>query len=206
MYLAAAGVGSLVIIDGDKYELSNLNRQLLGWQKDIGKPKAIAAKEKLEALNPDIDIEAITSEITKGSVRGLLERANVVVDGTDNWAVRFIANGECVKQRIPFVHAGVRGFFGQVTTVVPLEGPCLRCIMPRPPPDVKRFPVVGATPGFFAMLEAMEALKVIVGIGSLLVGRILIFNGEDMSFDVLEVQRNPACPVCGHEIVVGAHH
>jgi len=78
--------------------------------------------------------------------------------------------------------------------------------MPRPPPDVKRFPVVGATPGFFAMLEAMEALKVIVGIGSLLVGRILIFNGEDMSFDVLEVQRNPACPVCGHEIVVGAHH
>jgi len=206
MYLAAAGVGDLVIIDRDKYELSNLNRQLLGWQKDIGRPKAIAAKEKLEALNPFITIEAITSEITKESVRGILEGANVVVDGTDNWAVRFIANEECVRQRIPFVHAGVQGFFGQVTTVVPFEGPCLRCIMPRPPPDVKRFPVVGVTPGFFAMLEAMEALKAIVGIGGPLVGRILIFNGEDMTFDVLEVKRNPTCPVCGHEAVEGGRH
>jgi len=203
MYLTAAGVGNLVIIDRDKYELSNLNRQLLGWQRDIGRPKAIAAKEKLEAINPYIEIEAIASEITKESVRGLLDGASVVVDGTDNWTVRFIANEECVGQRIPFVHAGVQGFFGQVTTVVPMEGPCLRCIIPRPPPDVKRFPVVGVTPGFFAMLEGMEVLKSIVGIGGLLVGRILIFNGEDMTFDVLEVQRNPTCPVCGHDAVEG---
>lgn len=206
MYLTAAGVGNLVIIDRDKYELSNLNRQLLGWQKDVGQPKAMAAKEKLEALNSDINIEAITTEITEESVQGLLEGANVVVDGTDNWAVRFIANEECVRQRITFVHAGVQGFFGQVTTIIPMEGPCLRCIIPKPPPDVKRFPVVGVTPGFFAMLEAMEVLKAIVGLGSLLVGKVLIFNGEDMTFDILEVQRNPNCPVCGHDVAEGARH
>jgi len=206
MYLTAAGVGNLVIIDRDKYELSNLNRQLLGWQKDVGQPKAMAAKEKLEALNSDINIEAVTKEITEESVQGLLKGANVVVDGTDNWAVRFIANEECVRQRIPFVHAGVQGFFGQVTTIIPMEGPCLRCIIPKPPPDVKRFPVVGVTPGFFAMLEAMEVLKAIVGLGSLLVGKVLIFNGEDMTFDILEVQRNPNCPVCGHDVAEGARH
>jgi len=204
MYLAAAGVGNLVIIDRDRYELSNLNRQLLGWEKDIGQPKAMAAKEKLGALNSDIEIEAVTTEITRGSVQGLLEGANLVVDGTDNWAVRFIANEECVRRRIPFVHAGVQGLFGQVTTVMPFEGPCLRCIIPQPPPDVKRFPVVGVTPGLFAMLEAMEALKVIVGLGTTLVGKVLIFNGEDMTFDTLEVQRNPACPVCGHDVGEGA--
>lgn len=206
MYLAAAGVGHLVIIDRDKYELSNLNRQLLGWQKDVGRPKAIAAKEKLEALNPEIEVEAITSEITKESVRDLLRGSNVVVDGTDNWPVRFIANEECVRRGIPLVHAGVQGFFGQVTTIIPRNGPCLRCIIPQSPPDVKRFPVVGVTPGLFAMLEAMEVLKIITGIGTLLVGKVLIFNGEDMTFDLLEVRRNLTCPICGDDVSEGIRH
>jgi len=206
MYLAAAGVGNLVIVDRDRYELSNLNRQLLGWQKDVGRPKAVAAKEKLEALNPEVEVEAIISEITEESVRDLLDRSDVVVDGTDNWSVRFVANAECVRRGIPLVHAGVQGFFGQVTTIIPRKGPCLRCIMPQSPPDVKRFPIVGVTPGLFAMLESMEALKIILGIGSLLTGKILIFNGEEMAFDLLEVRRNPKCPVCGNGAAGDAPH
>lgn len=202
MYLAAAGVGRLKIIDKDRYELSNLNRQLLGWQKDIGRLKAEAAKEKLEALNPDIEVEAVTLEITEGNAHEILRGSSVVVDGTDNWSIRFIVNGECVRLGTPFIHAGVRGLMGQITTVLPRVGPCLRCILPQPPPDVKRFPVVGATPGLFAMLEAMEVLKMIVGIGVPLVGKILVFNGEEMAFDMLEVQRNKMCPICGDSVPI----
>ncbi len=197
MYLAAAGVGHLKVVDKDRYELSNLNRQLLGWQKDIGRPKAEAAREKLEAINPEICVEALAVEVTKENILDVLGGADLAVDGTDNWSLRFIINEGCVKLQIPFIHAGVQGFFGQVTTIMPGLGPCLACIMPRPPPDVDRFPVVGVTPGLFAMLEVMEALKTIVGIGPSLVGKILIFNGEDISFDLLEVSKDPKCKVCG---------
>ncbi|MGQ9515206.1 MAG: HesA/MoeB/ThiF family protein [Thermoproteota archaeon] len=197
MYLAAAGVGHLLVVDKDRYELSNLNRQLLGWQKDIGRLKVDAAKEKLEAINPEIKVEALATEVKKENVLDLLDGADLAIDGADNWSVRFIVNEACVRLRIPFIHAGVQGFSGQVTTIVPGLGPCLACIMPRHPPDIERFPVVGATPGLFAMLEAMEALKMIVGIGFPLIGKILIFNGEDVAFDLLEVHRDPRCPICG---------
>lgn len=195
-YLAAAGVGRLVLIDRDIFELSNLNRQILGWDADIGQPKAEVARRKLSALNPDIQVEARILTITPDNVDTHIEGCNVVVDAMDNWATRFTINDACVAQRIPYVHAGIYGFNGQAMTVVPGEGPCLRCIIPVQPPELKRFPVIGATPGLFAMVEAIETLKLIVGLGEPLVGRLLIFNGEDMSSNVVEVRRNPRCPVC----------
>ena len=197
LYLAAAGVGRITIIDNDCYELSNLNRQVLGWQKDIGRPKVDAAREKLCALNPDINVEALKTEITAKNVRDLIRGSNVVVDAMDNWRTRFDLNSGCVEYQIPFVHAGIHGLSGQMTTIVPGEGPCLQCIIPRPPPEIRPFPVLGATPGFFAMLQVVEVIKLILGIGRPLVGRLLLFSGEDMSCNVVQVSRNPDCPVCG---------
>jgi adenylyltransferase/sulfurtransferase len=196
IYLAAAGVGRLVLIDRDVFELSNLNRQILGWDDDIGKPKAEVARRKLAELNPEIEVEARVLTITPDNVAAQIWGCDVVVDAMDNWATRFTINDACVARRIPYVHAGIYGFNGQAMTVVPGEGPCLRCIIPVQPPEMTNFPVIGATPGLFAMVEVMETLKLIVGLGEPLVGRLLIFNGEDMSTYVVEVRRNPQCPVC----------
>jgi len=196
LYLAAAGVGKLIIVDREKYELSNLNRQVLGWQRDIGKLKAEASKEKLKAFNPDIDVDAVVTDITEDNIRDLIRGSSVVIDAMDNWKTRFIINEGCVKEKIPLVHAGIYGLSGQATTISPGKGPCLRCIIPETPPEVKRFPVLGATPALFAMLQVMETVKLIVGIGEPLIGRLLLFNGEDMSFSAIEVYRNPDCSVC----------
>lgn len=196
IYLAAAGLGRILNIDNDQYELSNLNRQILGWQKDIGRPKVEAVREKLRALNPDIEVEAAATEITAENVCDLIRGSDVVVDAMDNWKTRFCLNSGCVECRIPLVHAGIHGLSGQITTIVPGEGPCLQCIIPKPPPEIRPFPVVGATPGLFAMLQTMEVFKLILGLGKPLVGRLLLFSGEDMSFNTVQVSRNPDCPIC----------
>jgi adenylyltransferase/sulfurtransferase len=196
LYLTAVGVGNLTIVDRDKYELSNLNRQILGWQKDIGRYKAEASKEKLKAFNPDIAVNALVTEITEDNVLKIIHDHNIVVDAMDNWETRFILNKACVNKGIPFIHAGIHGLTGQLITIVPGKGPCLRCIMPKTPQEIKNFPVLGATPGLFATLQVMEAVKIIVGIGEPLVGRMVFINGEHMSFTTFEVNRNPECSVC----------
>lgn len=198
LYLAAAGVGKIVLVDKDEFKLSDLNRQILCWQKDLGLSKAEVAKKKLEALNSEIEVEALVAEITEDSVRDLIADADIVVDGLDNWRTRFIVNSYCIAQRIPFIHAGVSGLHGQMSTILPGEGPCLRCIFPKDPPEVERFPVLGATPALLATLQVTEAVKMIAGIGEPLVGRILFFNGKEMSFETVETERNPECPICGH--------
>jgi adenylyltransferase/sulfurtransferase len=196
-YLAAAGVGKLVIVDKEKFELSNMNRQILGWHKDIGKFKAETAAKKLRELNPEINIEPFNSKITEDNVRQLVQDADVVVDAMDNWDTRFIINAACVEKRIPFVHAGIYGLYGQLTTIVPGKGPCLRCILPETPKETPTFPIVGATASFFASLQVVETLKLITGIGKLLIGKMLIFDAEDMSFAVVDIGRNPNCSICG---------
>lgn len=198
LYLAAAGVGKIVLVDKDEFKLSDLNRQILCWQNDLGLSKAEVAKKKLEALNSEIEVEALVAEITEDSVRDLIADADIVVDGLDNWRTRFIVNSYCIAQRIPFIHAGVSGLHGQMSTILPGEGPCLRCIFPKDPPEVERFPVLGATPALLATLQVTEAVKMIAGIGEPLVGRILFFNGKEMSFETVETERNPECPICGH--------
>jgi molybdopterin/thiamine biosynthesis adenylyltransferase len=198
LYLAAAGIGKIILIDKEKFKLSDSNRQIHCWQIDLGRFKAEVAKEKLEALNPEIEVETRIAEITEDSVSDVMEDVDVVIDGMDNWRTRFIVNEYCITQDIPFVHAGVSALHGQMITIVPGKGPCLRCIFPKDPPEVERVPVLGATPALFASLQVMEAIKLITGIGEPLVGRMLFLNGKEMVFEAIEMKRNVKCPICGH--------
>jgi len=197
IYLTAVGIGKIILIDKEKFELNNLNRQVLGWQNDIGKFKTNAAKEKLEELNSEIEIEAVVAEISKENARNVIGDVDVVVDGQDNWKTRFIINEYCVTNKIPFIHAGVSSLHGQMTTILPGKGPCLRCIFPKEPPEVEKIPVLGATPALLASLQVMETVKLVTKIGKPLVGRILFVNGEEMVFETVTVKRNVECPVCG---------
>lgn len=198
IYLAAAGVGNLVIIDKDKFELSNLNRQILGWQKDIGRLKVAAATEKLKALNPDVAITPLSIELSEDNVNEFIENSDVVLDALDNWKTRFVLNRGCIDNGIPLVHAGIFGLYGQIMTIIPGKGPCLRCLLPEIPKEISQFPVIGATPALFATLQVMETLKLIVGFGENLTGKMLLFDGERMNFSIINTERRPQCPVCSH--------
>lgn len=197
VYLTAVGIGKLIIVDKEKFELHNLNRQILGGHKDVGRFKAEVAEEKLEALNSEVEIEAIVVEIGRENVQDIIGDVDVVVDGQDNWEARFIINEYCVMHNIPFVHAGVSTLHGQMTTIMPHKGPCLRCIFLRDPPEAERIPMLGATPALFASLQVMETVKLVTGIGKPLIGRMLFINGDEMIFETVEVKRNVKCPVCG---------
>jgi adenylyltransferase/sulfurtransferase len=197
VYLVAAGVGHLTILDAQRVELSNLNRQVLHWHADVGRSKAESAAEKLSALNPDAKIDSRVERLTSKNIGRLLKNVDVVLDGMDNYPARYLINEACVRSRTPFVHGAVEGFIGQLSTILPGEGPCLKCIIPKEPLRKPVFPVLGATPGVIGCLEAMEAIKLITGVGEPLVGRMVIFNGNDMKFDEMVVKRNPECAVCG---------
>ncbi len=197
MLLAAAGVGRITIIDCDKVELSNLNRQLLHWDEDIGRMKVESALRKLQRLNPTVQFKAFEERITEENVFELLNGAQLVVDAMDNMATRFVLNKACIELGIPFVHGGIYGFMGQVTTVLPGQGPCLRCVFPKDIEGPRPFPVFGFTPVVVSSLEVAEAIKVLAGIGEPLIGRLLLINAETMEFTVVKVERNPLCPVCG---------
>lgn len=196
IYLAAVGLGKVVLIDKEKFKLSNLNRQILGWQKDIGKFKVEVAKEKLEALNQEIQVETVIADITKENIRNVIGNVDVVIDGQDNWKTRFTINEYCIAHRIPFVHAGVSGLHGQMTVILPGKGACLRCIFPKDPPEAENVPILGATPAFFASLQVIETVKLVTGIGRPLVGIMLFANSEDMEFETVKVKQNHECPVC----------
>ncbi|MGD8544888.1 MAG: HesA/MoeB/ThiF family protein, partial [Candidatus Bathyarchaeota archaeon] len=192
----SAGIGKIILIDSDKFKLNNLNRQVLGWQKDIGRLKAEVAKEKLDSLNPKVQVEAIVAKINEDNVNDIIGTVDIVVDGQDNWKTRFIINEYCITHSISFIHAGVSGFHGQMTTILPGQGPCLRCIFPKDPPEAEEIPVLGATPALFASLQVIETIKIVTGIGKPLVGRMLFADGREMEFETVEVKRNPKCPVC----------
>jgi len=197
LYLVAAGVGRVIVVDKGRYELSNLNRQILCWKSDLGRFKAEIVKEKLEALNPHVTVEAKVAEITKNNVSDIIGDADIVIDGMDNWKTRFIINDYCVIHEIPFIHAGVSALSGQITTIIPKKGPCLRCIFPRVPRETERVPILGATSSLLAALQVMEAIKLITGLGKPLVGKLLFINGEDMTFETLRIERDSNCPICG---------
>lgn len=198
LYLTAAGIGKLTIIDKDKFELSNLNRQILGWQRDLGSFKAKVVAEKLVALNPEIKVHPLVIEITEENIGELIQDADVVIDAMDNWKTRFIINTECVKRKIPFIHAGISGLYGQIMTIIPGKTPCLLCLLPETPKEVSNFPVLGVTPSIFASLQVMETIKLIVGFGETLTRKMLLFDLESMNFTIIPVERNPKCPICGH--------
>jgi len=196
LYLVAAGIGHVAVVDKEAVELSNLNRQVLHWSDDVGRPKGVSMMEKLRQLNPEVTVEALQKVVTTNNVRRLVKGFTVVVDGLDNWRTRFLLNKACVKERIPFVHAGAYSLYGQITTILPGKGPCLQCILPKSPPEEEKFPVLGTTAGTLGLLEALETIKIVTGLGEPLVGRVLHFDGETMSFQEIKVERRRGCPVC----------
>jgi len=196
LYLTSLGVGRIRIIDRDVVETSNLNRQILHWDKDINKPKVESAYEKLREINKDVEIEKFSVEINEKNVMELLEGSDAVVDAMDNFPTRFLLNEAAVKLGIPFFHGSIYGFEGRVMTIIPGRSACLRCLFSESPPK-EVFPVVGPTPGLIAMIQVTEVIKYLTGTGKLLENRYLIYDGENMSFREIKVRRNPQCPVCG---------
>ncbi len=197
IYLAAAGVGLIKIADGDRVELSNLNRQVLHWEEDIGKKKIESAKDKLIRLNPNIKVEISYDSINQNNVMQMLDGFDVLVDALDNLATRYILNKAAIKKNIPFFHGAVNGFEGEIMDIIPGKTACLRCMYHGEPPS-KKFPVVGATTAVIGSIQAMEVIKYIAGIGDLLVNRLLIFDGLDMKFKEFKVKKNPECEHCGN--------
>ena len=196
LYLAAAGIGHLRIIDCDVVEPSNLNRQILHWSGDIGRPKTASVADKLAALNPLIRIEAIIARITEENIEGMARGCDLIVDAMDNVPTRHLLNRAAVAQKIPFVHGAVRGFFGQATTMIPGKGPCLRCFFPESSPR-EVFPIVGAACGVIGSIEVAETIKLLTGKGEPLAGKLFIWDGLSGSAETISIERNPSCPVCG---------
>ncbi|MEM4224849.1 MAG: HesA/MoeB/ThiF family protein [Desulfurococcaceae archaeon] len=198
IYLTAAGVGKLVIVDKEKVELSNLNRQILYSTRDLGKPKALVAFEKLKELNPNVEVVPVQKDADEELIESLIREVDLVVDGLDNWRTRFIVNKACVKFRKPFVHGGVQGLYGQVMVIVPGKTPCLSCILPREPAEEKPgLPVLGPTPGLIAMIQVTEAIKLLTGYGAPALNKLIVYDGYNMKFHEISVTRNPQCPTCG---------
>lgn len=196
IYLAVAGVGKIVICDADVVELSNLNRQILHPEGKLGEQKALSAGGSLRAFNSTIEVVTHAAYLDEGNIEGILAKPNLIVDCLDNFETRYLLNRYAIQNDIPMVHGAVWGMMGQLSFIHPPETPCLRCIFPKAPPK-EVFPVVGAAPGVIGCMQAMEALKYLTGIGTNLKGKLLIFEGEDMSTTSLDVQRVPACPECG---------
>jgi molybdopterin/thiamine biosynthesis adenylyltransferase len=199
MYLATAGIGTLRICDCGEPELSNLNRQILHDDSRIGINKALSARQTLERLNPDIRIETRTENINDETVDEIIGEVDLIMDCLDNFDTRHVLNRYALRKHIPMVHGGVSGMNGQITFLHPPETPCLWCIQPGSPPPVL-FPIVGATAGMIGSLQALEALKYLSGIGTLLKSNVLFWNGATMDFMTLPQQKNPGCPVCGDDI------
>lgn len=197
MYLACAGVGHITIVDSDFVELSNLNRQILHWEEDAGEKKPLSAAQKLTKLNSSIEVTPVCERVTADNVRDIIKGAQVVIDGMDNFETRFILNSACVAEGIPFIHAGVHGLLGEVTTIVPGETPCLACIFPSVPGRKRRIPVFGVTPALIAMLQVTEAIKLLAGFGNLLAGKMLYIDIERMEFNLANLTKRPNCKVCG---------
>ncbi len=197
-YLTLAGLGHLKLFDFDVVEISNLNRQLLYTEDDIGRPKVDVALEKLNRLNPDVTTTGIKTVISTTNVINLLEGVDGVVDCLDNFKTRYIINEAIVKLGIPLFHAACFGFEGRVTTILPGKTACLRCIYPGTIMDSNPTPIVGATCGVIGSLQAMEVIKYIAKIGELLAGKLLLFDGESSVYKLIDVERNDHCPVCGN--------
>jgi adenylyltransferase/sulfurtransferase len=208
-YLAAAGVGELGIADDDEVELSNLQRQVIHGNDDVGRPKVESAADFVAALNPDIDVETHEVRVEPDNVEGLIADYDFVVDATDNFRTRYLVNDVCTLSGTPFSHGAIYKFEGQVTTFT-TDGPCYRCLFPEAPPqgmvpDCASTGVLGVLPGTVGGIQATETVKYLLGAGELLDdgelldGRMVFYDAMDMSFEEVEFRQNPDCPVCGDD-------
>ncbi len=197
-YLVAAGVGEVYVVDSERIELSNLNRQILYTTNDIGRFKVDVLKERLSSLNPNVNIVVYRRRFDRSLAEELIPRVDLVIDALDNWETRFLLNEYCVKYLKPLIHAGVREAYGQLLVIVPGKGPCLRCLFPKMPREERDIPVVGAIVGILGSLQVMEAIKLLTGYGEPSIGKLILVDGKRGSFEAIRVRRNPECPVCGH--------
>jgi molybdopterin/thiamine biosynthesis adenylyltransferase/rhodanese-related sulfurtransferase len=205
LYLAAAGVGTLGIVDADVVDDSNLQRQIVHSTKTLGEPKVLSAKRTIEGLNPDVTVIPYEERLTSENVERILADGwDVIVDGADNFPTRYLVNDASVWHDIPVVHGSIYRFEGQVTVFHPHAGPCYRCLYPAPPPpelapSCAEGGVLGVLPGIVGSLQASEALKLILGAGDTLTGRLLLFDALHTTFDEVTVKKDPSCPVCGDD-------
>jgi molybdopterin/thiamine biosynthesis adenylyltransferase/rhodanese-related sulfurtransferase len=206
LYLAAAGVGTIGVVDFDVVDLSNLQRQIIHTNDRIGDKKVDSARRTIQALNPDVTVVGHEEMLVADNVDRLIAGYDVIVDGTDTFETRYLLNDAAVIAGIPVVHASVFRFEGQLTVFQPFDGPCYRCLYPTPPPPelapgCSVAGVLGVVPGIMGLLQANEALKLLLGIGDTLAGRLLLFDALDASFSELKLRRDPACPVCSDAAV-----
>ena len=198
IYLTAAGVGTIRLVDHDQVTLSNLNRQILHGEEDIGRKKIDSATTKLRHLNSWVKIEAIAETITEENVSHLAQGCDVIVDAMDNLPTRYVLNRCAVEKRIPFFHGAVSGFEGRAMTILPGKTACLRCMYRGPIPQEK-FPVIGVAPAMIGIIQSTEVIKYLIGIGKLLTNRLLIYDGLELTFTELTVHKNPDCDHCGSQ-------
>lgn len=203
MYLAAAGIGKIGIVDFDSVDFSNLQRQIIHGTDDVGRPKAESAKETINSINPNVEVVIHNTRISADNALDIISGYDIVVDGTDNFPTRYLTNDACVLLKKPNVYGSIFRFEGQASVFAPhLGGPCYRCLYPEPPPpgmvpSCAEGGVLGVLPGIVGTIQATEILKLALGKGSSLIGRLLLFNALDMKFREVKLRRDPQCPLCG---------
>ena len=206
-YLAAAGVGTIGLIDFDVVDVTNLQRQIIHGTSDIGRPKVVSAQETINDLNPDCNVILHETRLMAGNIMDIIKDYDIVVDGCDNFPTRYLVNDACVLAGKPNVHGSIYQFDGYATVFHPGEGPCYRCLYPEPPPpgavpSCDEAGVLGVLPGTVGLIQATETLKLILGKGDTLIGRILMYDALDMTFQTFKVQKDPSCPLCGENPTV----
>ena len=202
LYLAAAGVGRLGIVDFDKVDFTNLQRQIIHRTEDVGRLKVESAKERIHAINPEVQVTAFNAKLSRDNIMELINDYQVVIDGTDNFPTRYLVNDACVFQKKPNIYGSIFRFDGQATVFYPFKGPCYRCLYPEPPPpgmvpSCAEGGVLGVLPGIIGVIQATEAIKLMIGKGEPLIGRLLLYNALKMEFREVKLKRDPRCPVCG---------
>jgi sulfur-carrier protein adenylyltransferase/sulfurtransferase len=204
LYLAAAGVGTLGIVDNDEVDLSNLQRQVIHTTDRVGVPKVDSAEQTIAAINPDVDVVKYPVRLDATNIMEIIEGYDVIVDGLDNFPTRYLLNDASVRLRIPVVSAAILGFDGQLSVFAPYEGPCYRCLFREPPPaelapSCGANGVLGVLPGTMGLLQATEAIKLVIGQGDPLVGRLLLYDALGTTFTTVKVNRDPECPICSRD-------
>lgn len=203
-YLVAAGIGKMALVDSDLVELNNLQRQIAHFTSDVGRAKVDSAKEHFESLNPEVEIVTYKKRLTSENIMEIIKDYDLVVDGSDNFPTRYLANDACFLSNKPLFTGAVFRFEGQAMTIIPGKTPCYRCLFEQPPPpslvpSCEQAGILGALPGIIGLIQATEVLKYILGVGELLKGYLLIYNALEMSFRKVKVPKNPNCPLCGKE-------
>jgi len=197
-FLAVAGIGFIRIVDEDTIERNNLNRQILYREPDRGERKAEIARQRLVEINPEIEVQALCTHIDDQSIGGMVRGMDIIMDGMDNFSTRYVLNRAALRQKIPFIHGAVNGFYGQVTSIIPGKSPCLRCIVPHPP-SADKVPIIGVTCGVIGSIQVTEAIKYLTGRGDILTGRLLLWDGFRGDAAIINVVNEPDCSECTGE-------